>query len=229
MLSHHLHTNTIDDLEIIMWEPIFKYFPIKKEFWSKYIAWIYAPVVWTLQFHLAFILALIYDLKTKDFKPAHFLPLTIPIAMYFVGGSGLLHTLIMWNFIMAWGSLHFFMVGLNAAHHHPDIFHDGDTPRSTEDIDWGISQLDAVVDRVEITGSHWLVLTNFGDHALHHLFPTIDHGYLEHLYPVFQKTMREFNLNLRFASQATLMKGQFRQLIREEPNPNPPDLFKELK
>lgn len=130
---------------------------------------------------------------------------------------------------MAWGSLHFFLVGLNAAHHHPDIFHDGDTPRGTEDIDWGISQLDAVVDRVEITGSHWLVLTNFGDHALHHLFPTFDHGYLEHLYPVFQQTLKEFNLNLRFASQATLLKGQFRQLIREKPNPNPPDLFKELK
>lgn len=41
--------------------------------------------------------------------------------------------------------------------------------------------------------------------------------------------MKEFNVNLRFASQLTLVKGQYRQLIKEEPNPNPPDLFKELK
>lgn len=103
------------------------------------------------------------------------------------------------------------------------------TFRNSKEVDWGIAELDAVVDRIEITGSHWLVLTNFGDHALHHFFPTLDHGHLELLYPILQETMKEFTVNLRFASQLTLVKGQFRQLIKDEPNPNPPDLFKELK
>lgn len=62
--------------------------------------------------------------------------------------------------------------------------------RSKEDYDWGISQLDAVMERKEISGSLFLVLTNFGDHALHHMFPTLDHSTLEHLYPVFKKVSR---------------------------------------
>lgn len=135
----------------------------------------------------------------------------------------------MWNFVIAWGSFHFFLVDLHSGHRHPDIFHDGDTTRSEEDMDWGACQLDAVADKFEITGSHFLVLTNFGDHALHHFFPTLDHGALDHLYPLFQQTMKDFNLNLRFTSHLTVMKGQFRQLIKEKPNPNPPDLFKEIK
>lgn len=120
-------------------------------------------------------------------------------------------------------------MGLTAAHHHPDIFHDGDTPRDQKEIDWGAAQLDAVADRYEITGSHWLVLTNFGDHALHHMFPTLDHGTLEHIYPIFMETVKDFKLNLRFTNQTTLIKGHFRQLRKVEPNPNPPDLFKEMK
>lgn len=64
--------------------------------------------------------------------------------------------------------------------------------RSTDDYDWGISQLDAVMDRKEVTGSHFLVLTNFGDHALHHMFPTLDHAVLDMLYPVFKKVSDSF-------------------------------------
>lgn len=90
--------------------------------------------------------------------------------------------------------------------------------------DWGMNQLDAVVDRNEITGSHFLVLTNFGDHALHHMFPTLDQGLLEHIYPVFQKTLKQFNIDLRFTSQIELVKGQFLQMARSEPNPNPPSV-----
>ena len=34
----------------------------------------------------------------------------------------------------------------------------------------------------------------FGDHQLHHLFPTIDADYLEEIYPVFFETVEEFGL-----------------------------------
>lgn len=52
VLSHHLHTNTIDDIEIIAFEPIFQYMPIKKPAWCKYGPWIYSPIIFVIQFHL---------------------------------------------------------------------------------------------------------------------------------------------------------------------------------
>lgn len=78
--------------------------------------------------------------------------------------------------------------------------------------------MDAVMDRTDIKGSHFLVLTHFGDHALHHLFPTIDHGQLEHLYPVLIETCKKFGIEWRSASGLELIKGQFKQLLRTEPN-----------
>lgn len=85
-------------------------------------------------------------------------------------------------------------------------------------MDWGIFQLDAVMDRKDIVGSHFMVLTHFGDHALHHLFPTIDHGILKFLYPVFIETCTKFGVEWRSTSATELVKGQFRQLLNTEPN-----------
>lgn len=56
VLSHHLHTNTIDDLEIINFEPIFRYLPTKKPAWCKYGPWIYAPILFVIQFHIVALL-----------------------------------------------------------------------------------------------------------------------------------------------------------------------------
>ena len=64
-----------------------------------------------------------------------------------------------------------FFSGL-AAHHDNEVWHDGDIPYPSNDF--GICQLEAVKDRIEIKGNLFLNLTNFGDHGLHHLFPTVD-------------------------------------------------------
>ncbi|KAF5293584.1 hypothetical protein FQA39_LY03069 [Lamprigera yunnana] len=136
--------------------------------------------------------------------------------------ASLIDVLKMWLFIISLGSFVFGMIGVNAAHHHPEIFHEGDAPRSRGNIDWGLFQLDAVSDRYEITGNTFLVLTNFGDHALHHMFPTLDHSTLKYLYPIFEATMEKFGVNLRMKSQMELVAGQFRQLSRETPNMVPP-------
>lgn len=90
--------------------------------------------------------------------------------------------------------------------------------RNENDKDWGLYQLDCVMDRHEINGNYFLVLTNFGEHGLHHLFPTLDHAVLEKLWPVFEKTMNQFNIKLRINSQLELVKGQFQQLARDIPN-----------
>lgn len=134
--------------------------------------------------------------RRNHIKSTDLLALTLPLVMYLASGQTLLNTIIMWNFVVMVGSTHLYFVGLHAAHHHPEIFHDGDEPRSKDNYDWGISQLDAVMERKEITGSPFLVLTNFGDHALHHLFPTLDHSTLEMLYPTFKKVM----INQQFKS-----------------------------
>lgn len=91
----------------------------------------------------------------------------------------------------------------------------------SEKIDWGIAQLDAVMDRHDINWSHFLSLTNFGDHGLHHLFPTIDSGKLVYLYPVFEKTCKQFDTELRITSQFNMIKKQFSQLRNDTPNPLP--------
>uniref|UniRef100_A0A6P7FSX8 Cytochrome b5-related protein n=1 Tax=Diabrotica virgifera virgifera TaxID=50390 RepID=A0A6P7FSX8_DIAVI len=164
----------------------------------------------------------------KELRFTDLLGLLLPICMYVFGKDDLLSVFIMWNFVLVCGGTFMGFVGLNAGHHHPDVFHDGDAPRGKK-FDWGLGQLDALLDRKEITGSHFLVLTNFGDHALHHFFPTLDHGQLQHLYPVFKEVCNQFNVDLRMVSQIETIKGSFQQLVRVEPNPNPTDLLKYSK
>ena len=57
------------------------------------------------------------------------IPLINPTCMMYLGGSKLTETLILWNFIVITASFFFGWIGINAAHHHPQIFHDGDKPR----------------------------------------------------------------------------------------------------
>lgn len=75
------------------------------------------------------------------------------------------------------------------------------------------------MDRSDLRGSHFLALTHFGHHALHHLFPTLDHGILAEFYPIFFKTMEEFEVELSCYPWFHHIKGQFRQLSRTQPNP----------
>lgn len=66
------------------------------------------------------------------FKGATFedaVPFVLPIVLYVLGGHSILTALRFWGIILTVCSFHYFFVGFNAAHHHPDIFHDGDTPR----------------------------------------------------------------------------------------------------
>ncbi|XP_066246438.1 cytochrome b5-related protein-like [Euwallacea similis] len=228
VLSHHMHTNTIDDYEISSWEPFLQYMPIKKTQLQRYGQWFIAPFMWISGFHRALISRISEYLEGRrnHIKWTDFIAFLLPLFMYFFSGQTLGGTFLMWNFIVMIGSTHLFFVGLHAAHHHPEIFHDGDQPRSQDDYDWGISQLDAIMERKEITGSPFLVLTNFGDHALHHMFPTLDHGVLDYLYPTFKKVLNQFDTNLRMVSQLDTIYGGFRQLIKVAPSDLPPNLKK---
>nr|XP_050863869.1 cytochrome b5-related protein isoform X2 [Vespula vulgaris] len=105
-------------------------------------------------------------------------------------------------------------IGFNAAHHHPNIFHDGDIYR--ENLDWGLLELDAVREREIIDDVPLLVLTNFGSHGLHHLLPAVDHSYLPLTMPAFLQTCKEFGISTKRWTQWELLKGQFKQLARVE-------------
>lgn len=88
-------------------------------------------------------------------------------------------------------------------------------------MDWGILTMDTVMDRDDIKGNTLLTLSHFGDHCLHHLFPTIDHALLPELYETLILTCKEFEIEVRDSRWWNLIVGQFEQLIRTEPNPVP--------
>lgn len=72
------------------------------------------------------------------------------------------------------------------------------------------------MDRSDLKGSLFLTLTHFGDHALHHLFPTIDHALLPELYPTFYETCEEFQTVLSEGPWYEHIIGQHKQLARIE-------------
>lgn len=136
--------------------------------------------------------------------------------MYFVTGAPVLSVIKYWIIITMAASFSFGAIGLNAAHHHPEITHEGDAIRPNPD--WGIYQLDTVMDRETVKGSPFLVLTHFGEHALHHLFPTLDHAILPQLHGVFYETLEEFEYEIRECSWYEAIIGQHRQLAKETVN-----------
>ena len=73
------------------------------------------------------------------------------------------------------------------------------------------------MDRRELRGNAFLSLTNFGDHTLHHMFPTVDHGLLPQLYDMFFQTLMEFEAESQAYPWYEVIKGQFLQLTRTEP------------
>ena len=87
----------------------------------------------------------------------------------------------------------------------------------SEDIDFGIYQMSAIVDRSDTKGSQFQVLTTFGDHSLHHLFPPLDQGILPQLYPTFLETCAEFEVEYRERPWWHMFFAQYKQLARIDP------------
>ncbi|KAK9887942.1 hypothetical protein WA026_000242 [Henosepilachna vigintioctopunctata] len=224
-LSHHLFPNTIHDLEISMFEPVFFLLPQKKTQLRKYLSWIYALIFFPFIAIRAYTLNLIIQ---RRIRINTLIPWIALATTYWLTGQPFFTCLKIFIWIILWGSFCFYLIGKTAAHHHPDIFHDGDDARSKDDLDFGAHQLDAVGDRPNINESPFLTLTNFGDHALHHLFPTIDHGMLPYLYPTFLKTCIEFGIEWKLFSSVELVKGALQQLVREKTNKSLPPPLKKI-
>lgn len=219
-MSHHLFPNSLYDLEIVLFEPILCWIPSPmKTFTQRYFSWLYSPIVYTFLFLDQLFKRIVFSIASKKnrFETSDAIPLIVPFAMHLCGDANLFHVLTVWLQIILTSSFIFGWIGLNAGHHHPDIVHEGDKVR--EDLDWGIYTLDTIMDNSFLRKHHFLALTHFGHHALHHLFPTLDHGVLSQLYPILFQTMDEFEVELGAYPWYHHVSGQFRQLSRIQPNP----------
>ncbi|CAK1546131.1 unnamed protein product [Leptosia nina] len=221
VLSHHLYTNTLMDLEVSGFEPIIFWNPRKERpFYADY-AFLIEQFLFPFMFILNYLKRLILIFIRPGFLTKHYswhdgIGLLLPLWMYLTSGSTFYHAVVTWLWINCTASFIFFTIGSNAAHHHPRIFKDGDEVSDTTP-DWGMHELEAVMDREDINDSHFKVMTFFGHHALHHLFPTIDHAVLEHLYPVFLELCEKYRANFKVTTQLDLFLGQIRTTLKKRP------------
>jgi fatty acid desaturase len=119
-----------------------------------------------------------------------------------------------WMLIAAVGSFLYISFAISNGHHGPDIIHEGD---EFESRDFGIFQVKAIIDRQDIDGNIFTVLGYYGLHALHHLFPTLDHAVLPELVEVFNETCKEFSVEIKKTTILNAMGLQFNQLARSQP------------
>jgi len=103
------------------------------------------------------------------------------------------------------------MTSVVGGHHHPSLWHSGDKPR--KDTDWGLHQIDTNRD---IKKENMLVvMTTFGNHLLHHLFPAVDQSKLPQLYPALYETCVEHGETYPFKNVPEMVEGCHSQLTRE--------------
>jgi hypothetical protein len=67
--------------------------------------------------------------KKKSTSLDLMIPFIPPLLMFFFSHATFWDTFCMWSWIVGVSSFIFAFLGFNGAHHHPDIFHDGDAPR----------------------------------------------------------------------------------------------------
>lgn len=76
--------------------------------------------------------------------------------------------------------------------------------------------MEALLDRKDVNSNTFAVMTLFGDHALHHMFPTLDHSVLKYLHPIFIEYCEKFQANYRASTQFKLVIGQIKETMRTE-------------
>ncbi|XP_046453473.1 cytochrome b5-related protein-like [Daphnia pulex] len=223
-LSHHGYTNTLWDFELSDFEPFADFRVHPKSFFKRYVI----PLsVLTSSFIFFFAEAvkriITIAIGQQRLRPENLLPLAELIFLCLLG-CPFVQAVKLWLVVHGVSSYMFGVVGIIAAHHHPDMYHPGDGPFQYGN-DWGLGQLDAVRDRRDVEGVLLAELTMYGNHILHHLFPTLDHGMLDLIRPVFKQTCLDFKLPAEWAqstspyNQWDLFWGVFQQLARTQPRP----------
>lgn len=104
-------------------------------------------------------------------------------------------------------------MSVSGGHHSPSIVHEGDDIKS---MDFGIYQLLTTFDRTEVNSSLPTCILFFGDHVLHHLFPTLDQTLLPQLRGILEKTCKEFDVEYVKYGTVESFLGLLKQIARTE-------------
>lgn len=96
-------------------------------------------------------------------------------------------------------------------------------------MDWGIYCLDTVVDNSAISHNHLASLTHFGNHLMHHLVPTVDHGVVSQLYSILFETMADFETEFEEYPWFVIISGQYKQLAKNAPATDNPIVRKKMR
>lgn len=131
-MSHHLFPNSLHDMEVTLFEPIFCWIPSPmKTFTQRYLSWLYSPVIYTFLCLDQLVKRIVFSISSKKnlFEASDLVPLIVPLAMMTFGSSNPITVLKVWMQIVLTKSFLFGLIGLNAGHHHPDIVHEGDKIR----------------------------------------------------------------------------------------------------
>ncbi|XP_053603768.1 cytochrome b5-related protein-like isoform X2 [Plodia interpunctella] len=219
-MSHHMHTNTLQDIELSMIEPFLQFMPYRnKPLWARLGAF-YFPVIYSfasLSIMIKDFMLSLIKFEGKSINWTHIVPITIPAWMWYFSDMSLPWVVAVWITTLMGSSFFFVFYGLTAGHHDHNNFFDGDFPRA-ETLDWGIHQMDTMVERIDYAGNHFKSITRFGDHALHHLFPTLDHAVLKYLYPTLLEHCEKFDIQLRTTTFYGAILRKSKQLARTHPN-----------
>ncbi|XP_070507650.1 cytochrome b5-related protein-like [Chironomus tepperi] len=212
-MSHHLYPNTVYDLETTIYEPFFKMLPIEKNTLRIMISYAMAPIVHLLSFHGALVYRIASQVVSGEqiFYLDDLIGCAVPLLMLLIGKSAaftsqnVFEVFIAWNMIIVVASIVFSVIGLNAGHHGTEITHEGDEFKS---LDFAIHQMAATIDRLEANSNLFMILTHYGEHILHHFFPSLDHAILYHFRDELIETCTEFKEELR---QITLFEATIEQ------------------
>ena len=225
-ISHHTYTNTVWDFELAFFEPYADFRVRSKNIGLRYLSALTLFFLSEFFFFIEVLKRIITVLMGyQKLRPENFLPLAELLFIWLLG-CPLVPAVKLWLVMHAVSSWFFVVIAVIAAHHHPDMFHSGDGHFQYGN-DWGLGQLDACRDRNDVDGVLLAELTVYGNHVLHHLFPTLDHGVLDIIRPVFQQTCQDFKLPAELSqptspySQWQLLMGMIKQLARVQQRPHP--------
>ena len=151
--------------------------------------------------------------------PENLFPIIELIIIWIINGN-VLTSIKCWLIIHMCSSLWLALLPQIGTHRHPDLYHPGDCPNDAtvkNDMDWGVYQLDTGYDVTGKSDNFIMKMTTFGDHRLHHLFPTVDHSKLCHLYPVVEETCKEFGVPFETKSAWDMLCGHFSVMWKSTP------------
>ena len=219
--SHHLYTSTFYDVELAGWEPLAVFIPAtKKNLIHKTLAPIYIPIIYALVTVLEYIkkLALILS-GVERLHIENLFPIAELVIIWMVNGDAY-SAIKSWIIIHICSSLWLALLPQIGTHRHPELYHPGDLPNEAtlkNDMDWGVYQLDTGYDVTGKSDNFIIKMTTFGDHRLHHLFPTVDHSKLCYLYPVVEETCKEFGVPFETKSAWDMFSGHFSVMWKTNP------------